>query len=263
MKKGLLEVLNTIAQLVMAGATVFALFKIVDQTRLSSEQLKLQRETSDRTWAAELLTAVYENATPQHVRAEAVRAYILLQRDLKGQVRLPRANLQDMDLVDDDKFLARADLESAEMRGIILESAKLQNAVLAGANLGSASLRGADLSDANLSQAQLYMTDLSGSTLVNVNFEGAEFNQQDAGTGRRVGGANARGANFSGARFDEYTKFCRVDISGAKLRDAKGLTQNHLSCVITDSETTLPHGLHAPRPGECVCLDDVTKQDTT
>jgi uncharacterized protein YjbI with pentapeptide repeats len=254
MSKGVFDVLNTLAQLVVAVATVIALFKISDQTELSRAQLKLQKETSDRSWTAELLARAYDGNAHRYVREETVRAYILVQRDLNKQVRLPQANLEDMNLGEDDQYLKEADFTSTRMRAINLEGGKLQGAKFNGADLSNASFRNADLTGADFSTATLYWTDFSGSTLVNVDFKGANFAQLSQGTGDPTGNVVARGANFSGAMFDEYTKLCQIDLSSAKLADAKGLTQQHLSCAITDESTTLPQGLHPPKAGDCHCL---------
>jgi uncharacterized protein YjbI with pentapeptide repeats len=252
---------NTLTQIVVAVATVIALYKINEQTILSSEQLKLQRETSDRSWTAELLARVYDEDIHLHVREETVRAYVLLQRDLKREVRLPQANLEEMNLDNDDQYLKKADFESGSMRGINLESGKLQGAKLKVADLRHANFRNADLTDADLSNANLYGADLSNSTLVNVDFKGTNFTERNEGTGEFTGVVFAEGANFSGAKFDDFTRFCHIDLKGAKLKYAKDLKQHHLRCAVIDESTTLPEGLHAPRAGDCACLDNPLRVD--
>ena len=246
--------INTTAQTVVAIATVIALYKIHEQTKLSSAQLELQSATSDRSWTAELLGRAYDESIHRHVREETVRAYALLQRDLKKEVRLPLANLEQMNFGDDDQNLQKADFSSGRLWGVMLEGAKLQEANFKGADLGYASFKDADLTDADFPNAKLYWTDLSGSTLVNADFRGADFTQQDTATGAYTGMVRARNADFTGAVFDIYTRICHIDLAGADLRSTKDLKQHHLACAIVDGETQLPPHLSPPQKGACGCL---------
>ncbi|WP_406303890.1 pentapeptide repeat-containing protein [Streptomyces sp. NBC_00885] len=144
-------------------------------------------------------------------------------------IRLPRANLSDVDLRWAD--LAGADLHGADLSSTNLEvadltDADLRGAVMSDANLINASLTGADLRKAdmtcsgfihdtasgtetpafctNLQYAFLDGTDLrnahlTGADLRNADLTGADLRNADL-SGAKLTGANLKNANLTGTR---------------------------------------------------------------
>lgn len=145
----------------------------------------------------------------------------LSNADLRGR-DLSRADLRGTTLVGADLTganLFEADLRGAELLGARLtganltkcraEEAGLGNADLTEATLFGADLRNATLSGATLHRADLRTADLQGARLVDADLEGATFECADL-----------RNATLRRARCVE-TKFDRVDLGGACLRDLR------------------------------------------
>src|SRR5689334_5637949 len=94
------EKINAYAQISVAASTFFALLVIITQTFISRQQLDLQEETSNRAWTGVALATVYSQPPlPLHVHQKARLAYLLLKRDGRKLIRLPRADLTGIDLV--------------------------------------------------------------------------------------------------------------------------------------------------------------------
>lgn len=235
--------------------TFLALLVIIGQTWLSREQFKLQEETANRSWSAELLATIYSDPPlPPHVRQEAVLAYLRHQRTVeKGEVRLSGANLAGMHL--DEEIFIDADLSNANMKGCFLNRADLEGANLSGTDLTNAELNGTKLNDSQLNGAKLADAKLRGSDLSGSNLRGTRFNERfsvDLATGfvHYHRGAYVMGVDFTKAEFDQSTEFCAVNAEGAKLGKAIGLKRLHIDCATVNYDTTLPPGIHHPLPTE-------------
>jgi uncharacterized protein YjbI with pentapeptide repeats len=103
-------------------------------------------------------------------------------------------------------FLAKANLDGANLQGALFTGADFQEASLERANLQDTMLEAAKLQDAYLAEANLQGANLSG--------------------------ADLRGANLGGA-----------DLRGAYLQDAKNVTQEQLDSACGNKETFLPKDL--------------------
>lgn len=237
------------AQVIVAYLTFVALLVVIYQTFLSQRQYKLQEETTNRAWAAEHLAAIYSDPPlPRHVRQEAVRAYLRLQQVANSEVRLPSADLRDMNL--EEEVFTRADLTDAKMERCVLNRADLKEARLHRAELLGAELNSAHLEDAKLIRTNLSNAKLQGSFLNGADLRGARFSQfveHDLATNFKdyILGAVVRGANFEDALFDSSTVFCEVDAEGAKLHKVIGFDEEHVEfCTFKVSDsTTLPPSL--------------------
>lgn len=106
----------------------------------------------------------------------------LVGRDLRD-AWLPEANLR------------RVDLSDVDLRGAILRRARLRGARLWRANLAEADLRGADLSGASIGAAKFQNADLRG----------AKF--RSSGLGLLIWEAELGGADFTGARYNRFTRW--------------------------------------------------------
>ncbi len=90
------------------------------------------------------------------------------------------------------------------------------------------------ISRGRYSTARVSGADFSGTTLNNVHFPHASLT-----------GANFAGTDLGGAVFDDAVLTCAL-LQGAKLVNAKGLTQTGIAIAQGDSNTTLPAGLVRP-----------------
>jgi len=123
-----------------------------------------------------------------------------------------RGNKKEVSILLKGAELARANLESADLRGAILRGADLWRANLKGADLRSANLmgvdlvksnlEGADLEGANIEKADLWKVNLKDAKSVNVKVDdqtfiwGCDFNKQTDFTG----------VHLELARIDPYLK---------------------------------------------------------
>lgn len=100
-------------------------------------------------------------------------------------------------------------------------------------------LRQADLSLSTMNYANFEATNLSVANMFAARFTGANFKNADL-TNAVMVGTYLGGANFTGA------KMTRVNLSGAEMATAKGLTQAQLDQTCGDEATELPPGLRIP-----------------
>jgi uncharacterized protein YjbI with pentapeptide repeats len=256
-------------QVAASAATVLALLVIIYQTYLLNSQFLLQKKTDDRAWAAELLLTIYADSYPTHVRAESVKAFLLLQREINPQVEV---NLDDVNLADMD--LQEVDFTKVSLKHANLTRANLQYATLTETNFEGGDLRGCNMSHAHLDRANLRKTRLYGvrlisSKLIEARLEGANFyfmkrtagDPDQAGPGKTrdygsglvfeegkaksddkepLDSPNATEADFKGAVFDKDTDVCGLIVNGAKLDKAIGMSKEQKDCLVTSSGTTLP-----------------------
>jgi uncharacterized protein YjbI with pentapeptide repeats len=235
-----------------ALAAVAALFVFSCQTCVFRDQLRVQREASNRTGVAQALTTIYDPRAPLRVREEAVRAYIAIQRDLGRPLRLRGADLSDMhfpresfwneDLPEEER---RADLVGVKFLNSVLEGTVLTEADLREAEFRGAQLIGAVLRKADLTQAQFYDANLAGADLEGATLAGTLFSQDDSAALHSYYPANVSNVNFAGAVFDQNTWFCAVNACRARLANAKGFTSEHFTGCgrtppVIDEDTTLP-----------------------
>ncbi|MFE0588906.1 pentapeptide repeat-containing protein [Micromonospora echinospora] len=169
--------------------------------------------------------------------------------DLRG-ADLRAARLGGADL--SGAFLTGADLSGAELRRAHLTDAVLIAAVLNGADLSLADLSGADLRMARLlvglRRGTVDAYAISPTTLADADLRGADLR------GSLLRGADLRGAHLRGrapTRADQ-TGLCQHGACprAAELLDAD-LRNADLTCVSMDSRTSLPDGIHPPRPDGC------------
>lgn len=152
-------------------------------------------------------------------------------------------------------FGAGARLEAQPAYGGVCEDCDLSGRILTGARMTHSNFSGSDFSNAVLTRA-----DASHSE-----FEGADFTQADLTRARlidascpharfdraRLQQTDARGADFTRANFGaaDVTRMNleNADLSGADLRNARGLTQTQLNEACGDGRTRLPRGLSVGR----------------
>lgn len=144
-------------------------------------------------------------------RAKNMYVYAdLNEADLQGVV-LGGADLRIAHLRRANLF--RADLSNANLSGVDLSDANLREANLNHTDLTKANLNGASLTsafarEANLNQANLLAANLRSANFRNANFQGANLVVAD------LEGADLSGANLS------TTNFTNADLSGIRLRQA-------------------------------------------
>lgn len=139
--------------------------------------------------------------------------------------------------------LSNADLGGADLKGADLEGAELEDARFYHPHPGYAQMQGINLNKAYLEAASLEHLDLTearfiDAVLTRANLSYARLTNADF-TGADLRGADLTGAELSGARF-----------AGATLTESRGLTSDQLAGSCVDAETTLPAGIHRPRPCE-------------
>ena len=126
------------------------------------------------------------------------------------------------------------DLSQADIRGSQLQKINLSNTDLKEAKLQYSNLTGATLEKADLSKAKLLETSLQSANLKNTNLSGAGLLESN------LQFSDLENANIEGAQFNEGTIFNQTNLTGAKLKDATGLTTSQVNLCQIDSKTQLP-----------------------
>ena len=116
------------------------------------------------------------------------------------------------------------------------------------------SLKDIDLSKTELNSAVLVHVDLSGANLNKADLRGADLRGAD------LSNTNLRGSILCHAKLDPYiyegvdttydtptTYSTPINLSGADLREAKGLTDKQIAQAIGDQNTQLPDGIEHPK----------------
>jgi hypothetical protein len=140
--------------------------------------------------------------------------------------------------------LPRANLASADMRGVNLTGANLEGAALDAVDFRSARLSRADLDDATLFSTLLDNADLSFVTLRRADLKGATLRGANL-TGANLQGADLRGAQLQGANFAGVT-LRGANLARAALTDAIGLSRDQLC----QAETMIGADLEAEMVGQ-------------
>jgi uncharacterized protein YjbI with pentapeptide repeats len=162
------------------------------------------------------------------------RVVMVESGELRAQeaiIDLEAANLSNADLSRADLSgtrLSNADLSSANLNGARLTFAKLSHANLLDADLSFANLLDADLSFADLRGATLFLPELHNADLSFANLESADLGGGDLTDDFMIA-------------FD-YSLLDTVNLRGANLRGAKGLTNKKLARAESLVEATLPDG---------------------
>jgi uncharacterized protein YjbI with pentapeptide repeats len=137
--------------------------------------------------------------------------------------------------------------EECDLSGRILAGAKMSNSNFARSDFSNAVLTRADASHSEFAGANFTQADLTRARLVDASCPQARFERA------RLQHANARGADFTRATFAhaDVTRMNLVgaDLSGADLRQARGLTQSQLDQACGDRRTRLPRGMSVARCG--------------
>jgi uncharacterized protein YjbI with pentapeptide repeats len=120
--------------------------------------------------------------------------------------------------------LFQGDFSGLEARGLNLRGARLRQADLSLAVMNRTRFGNADLRDVEAYGAVFSGSDFSGADLTNASFVGVFL----------------EGSSFAGARLNG------LNLSGAQLRRATGLTQRQLNAACGDAATELPGGLTIP-----------------
>jgi len=121
--------------------------------------------------------------------------------------------------------LFQADLSNTVLKGRNLAGARLRQADLSLVEANRASFAGGDLRDVNAYGGVFGGASFAGANLTNASFVGTYLQ-----------GANFRGATLAG-----------VNLSGAEMDRATGLTQAQLNRACGDDSTQPPRGLSVPR----------------
>ncbi|MEM8930221.1 MAG: pentapeptide repeat-containing protein [Acidobacteriota bacterium] len=245
-------IVSFVAAAVGAIGSIVTIALLLKQTWVLEGQLEVTQsqvdvQTEDRR--AELLATLYdcradgtmtcEPRANRRARAEAALTFIRLekQRDTDGTkeegVNLSHALLDDTDFFDEDQ--------------------------LAGHNFSQACFLGADLRSADLSDAMLRRADFTGADLQGASFRGAELEEAvlaNVKSGARptstysfhTGGPTAPPAYAGAHKALDFTnaKMLRVDLRGADLRGAHGLTFPQIALTFGDARTQLPEGMRRP-----------------
>lgn len=131
--------------------------------------------------------------------------------------------------------------EECDLSGRILAGAKLTRSVFNRSDFSNAVLSRADASGSEFEEANFSDADLTHARLVeavcpHAVFERALLSRADA---RRADfrRANFRDADVTGMNFED------ADLSGADLRNVRGLTQAQLNAACGDGATQVPRGL--------------------
>ncbi len=137
--------------------------------------------------------------------------------------------------------------EECDLSGRILTGARMthsnfsrtdfSNAVMTRADASHSEFEGADFTQADLTRVRLI-----DASCPHARFQSARLTQVDAR------GADFTRANFAGADVTRMN-FEDADLSGADLRNTRGLTQRQLNEACGDGHTRLPRGLSVGRCG--------------
>lgn len=131
--------------------------------------------------------------------------------------------------------------EECDLSGRILAGARMTNSVFNRSNFSNAVLARADASRSQFEGANFSDADLRRARLVNARCPRARFDRAI------LVQTDARGADFTRASFSsaDVTRMNLRDanLSGADLRNARGLTQAQLDQACGDRRTRLPRGL--------------------
>ncbi len=137
--------------------------------------------------------------------------------------------------------------EECDLSGRILAGAKMSNSNFSRSDFSNAVLARADASHSEFEGADFTQADLTRVRLIDASCPRARFERA------RLEAANARGANFTRANFAhaDVTRmiFEDANLSGADLRNARGLTQAQLDQACGDRRTRLPRGMRVERCG--------------
>jgi Pentapeptide repeats (8 copies) len=175
-----------------------------------------------------------DHGDPVHTLAQARTSTIILSLDAEHNESVTR-------FLSDSGLAARSKVPSKASVGLLSEIV-LSHAKLSGAFLSYDNLSSSDLSGAFLSHANLIGADLSGARLRGADLSGANL------SGARLRGADLNGANLSNTTLIETNLsvvlfLSEANLSGADLRDAKGITSEELDQQAASLEgATMPNG---------------------
>lgn len=135
--------------------------------------------------------------------------------------------------------------EDCDLSGRILAGARMTNSNFARSDFSNAVLARADGSHSEFEGANFTQADLTRTRLIDASCPRARFERA------RLQQADARGADFTRANF-AHADVTRMnledaDLSGADMRQARGLTQAQLDLACGDRSTRLPRGLSVAR----------------
>jgi Pentapeptide repeats (8 copies) len=174
------------------------------------------------------------SGTPDYNLQAALEA--IRTRDTAKENRAERVSIVHTDLRYTD--LSQADLTSARLVGNDMGYAHLVASVLDGSDLNHSLLNYSDLSNARLSNAHL-----EGACLVRANLKGANLR------GSNLTNADLRGISFADGADFSAAVLKGVDITGADLSKATGLSRQQFIKVTLDCNTILPPDLATLQTG--------------
>jgi len=135
--------------------------------------------------------------------------------------------------------------EDCDLSGRILTGARMTHSNFSRSDFSNAVLSRADASHSEFTGADFTQADLTRTRLIDASCPHARFERA------QLAQADARGADFTRATFThaDVTRmnFENADLSGADLRNARGLTQTQLNAACGDRRTRLPRGLRVER----------------
>ncbi len=209
-----------------AGLVGSALLKqqndlILDQNRFfqrqidqQGRQLELQQSVANQTVRSEAIRRIYgpEFADTPRVKAEAVRSLVAVERvNIEAGVNtLPTdfINLHDAELA--KAWLDSADLRKISFRGADLTQANFNEADLTESVFRFSQLKGATFLSTTLIDGHLMFSDAAGAVLSNANLTRANINQTDL-----------KGALLSSVDVTEAS-FFKVNLEGANIEGLTG-----------------------------------------
>ncbi len=126
--------------------------------------------------------------------------------------------------------------QAENRQNVDLSGINFRGAKLSGVNLQGFRLAQCNFDDCLLAGAKLARADLSGASFCGADFHGANLRDCD------LSECDLSGANLTGARVDG-ANFTNVNVGGAILIDAAGLTQEQLDQAYGDTDTAVPERL--------------------
>jgi len=193
-------------------------FLLAQQNRQIQRQIDAQSLDTRFARRAQLLETIYNPQINIRVRAEALKAYVEMER-----TELKAAGIQAGTINLSGAILAGAQLQGVHLENVDFSGANLRQANFDGANLKNVSFRrakldGATFVEANLEDAKLYDAELPGADLSQANLKNADLrntNLQKA----KLWETNVKGADFSNADLRQMVLF---DTDWKKMKSIKG-----------------------------------------
>jgi uncharacterized protein YjbI with pentapeptide repeats len=201
-------------------------------------------------WKIMELLATFVRNAPRRKEEESIPDDIQAALTVIGQ-RNPEKDPTNKRLDLSHTEIRGANLQKANLQGVILTRANLQAAILSGSSLqrvdlNIANLGGADLEKTNLEKANLHRADLREAELCHAHLQSANLKYTDL-TAANLAGANLQFAKLEGANL-HMAYLGLAKLQGTKLQGVKNLELKQIEKADGDATTVLPNYLQDQRP---------------